>query len=539
MVGCLLGIDFGTGGAKVCLIDLGGNVLGFAFEEYPFIHERPGWSEHDPGLYWEIACRLIRGVIAEAYIDPREIRGIACSSALPSMVMVDEDHDPIHRAYNLMDRRATEEVAWLREHIGEDRIFQVSANRLEDHPTIVNLMWERNNRPKSYKEIHKALTIDGFITLRLTGRAVLNYSAASFYGVAYNMRKRAFDEQLLAEIDIDPAIIPDLFRCQEIVGEVTSQAAAETGLVPGIPVAAGQVDCNAGWLGGGAVRVGDIQSNLGSVGNFGVIHKSPDFLFSPVGRAMINFAYTIDCENTYVTVPSTTTGGQSIRYLRDKFSQVEIEIERILGVDSYDLLNLQAEKVPVGSEGLIILPFLMGERTPIWDVYARGVIFGLSLHHGKGHIVRAMMEAVAYALYDSYRLIRGSGLQINYPLVLNEGGARSSLWRRIITDVFNVPTVLVKRRIGAPFGDAILAGVATGAFTDFSVAKEWAEYVEPMEPIQENHERYMEYFCLYKQVYEHVKGDFRTLARLREKSQPAPQEVALNGIVQASTGEGI
>lgn len=514
----LLGIDYGTGGAKACIINLGGEVLGFAFEEYPFIHEKPGWSEHDPVLYWEIAIRLIKQVIAQAHVDPKEIRGIACSSALPSLVMVDREHNPIHRAYNLMDRRATEQVAWLKENIGEDRIFQISANRLEDHPTLVNLMWERNNRPESYKRIYKALTIDGFITLRLTGKAVLSYSAAGFYGVAYNVRESRFEKPLLQEIGLDPDMMPDLFRCEEIVGEVTQKAADETGLAVGIPVAAGQVDCNAGWVGAGAIEEGDVQSNLGTVGNFGVIHKNPSFLVSSVGRAMINVAYTVDSEDTYITIPSTTTGGQSIRYLRDSFSQAEIETERILGVDAYELLNLQARKVPVGSEGLIILPFLMGERTPIWDVYARGVIFGLSLHHTKGHLVRAMMEAVAYALYDSYRLIKESGLKINYPLVLNEGGAKSTLWRRIITDVFNVPTVLVKRRTGAPFGDAILAGVATGVLEDFSVAKQWAEYIEPMEPDEDNHERYMEYFALYKKLYEHVKADFRELARLRAKS---------------------
>jgi len=511
----LLGIDYGTGGAKACIINPEGDVLGFAFEEYPFIHEQPGWSEHDPVLYWQIACRLIRGTIDQAHINPEQIRGIAVSSALPSMVMVDADHNPIHRAYNLMDRRATQEVEWLKEHIGEERVFQISGNRMEDHPTIVNLLWERNNRPESFSRIWKALTIDGFITLKLSGKAVLNASAAGFYGVAYNLRERRFDEGLLEEIGIGLGLMPDIFDCTEIIGEVTPEAAAQTGLVAGTPVAAGQVDCNAGWVGAGAIEAGDVQSNLGSVGNFGVIHRSTDFIFSTVGHAMINFAYTVDSRNTYITVPSTTTGGQSIRYLRDNFSPVEVETERVLGVNSYDLLNLQAADVPPGSDGLIILPFLMGERTPIWDVYARGVIFGLSLHHTKGHIVRAMMEAVAYALYDSYRLIKEAGLKMNTPLVLNEGGAVSKLWRQIITDVFNVPTVLVKRRTGAPFGDAILAGVATGLFEDFSVAREWVEYIEAMEPSQEHHDRYMAYFALYKQLYEHVREDFRALAQLR------------------------
>ena len=513
----LLGLDYGTGGAKACIINSEGEVLGFAFEEYPFIHEKPGWSEHDAMGYWGAACRLIKGCLEQARIDPAEIRGMGVSSALPSMVMVDEKHHPLHRAYNLMDRRATNEVDWLKEHVGEERMMRLTANRLEDHPSIVNLLWEKNNRPDSFRQIHKALTIDGFVTLKLTGQAVASHSAAAFYGVAYNILEREFDEQILREVGIDRAILPDLVDCEEVAGYAMPEAAAETGLVPGIPVVT-QVDFNASCIAAGITEAGDIMSNLGTVGNFGVIFTDRDFMFSPEGLSMINLGFTIDSRHNFMTIPSTTTGGQSLRYLRDNFSHLEVETERVLGVSSYDLLNLQAARVPVGSEGLIILPFLMGERTPIWDTRARGVIFGLSLTHTKGHVVRAMMEAVAYALYDSYRLIKQAGLRINYPIVLNEGGAVSKLWRQIITDVFNVPTVLVKRRTGAPFGDAVLAGVVTGVLEDFSVAKEWSEYVDRMEPSQENHDRYMDYFSLYKQLYEHVKGDFRALAELCGRS---------------------
>ncbi|MCB0069052.1 MAG: carbohydrate kinase, partial [Caldilineaceae bacterium] len=255
MTSYLLGIDYGTGGAKACVIDDGGAVLGFAFEEYPFIHDQPGWSEHDAERYWQVACRLIRAAVAEAGIHPAALRGIAVSSALPSLVMVDREQRPIQRAYNLMDRRATAEVEWLKKTIGEERIFQVSGNRLEDHPALVNLLWEKRNRPESFRRIDKALTIDGYITLKLTGKATLHYSGAAFYGVAYDLRRRRFDEELLAAIGIDPAILPDLVSCEAIVGEVTAEAAAATGLAPGIPVAAGQVDCNAGWVGAGAIGV--------------------------------------------------------------------------------------------------------------------------------------------------------------------------------------------------------------------------------------------------------------------------------------------
>ncbi len=514
MADYLLGLDYGTGGAKGCLIDTEGRVVGYAFQEYPIISPHPGWSEHDPVRYWQIACEICRSCLAQARIRPEEVKGLAVSSALPGMVMVDALGDPINNAYNLMDRRATAEVQYVKETIGEERVFQVTGNRLDDHPSLVNLLWERNNRPDSYRRIHKILTLEGYLVSKLTGAFTLAHQNAVFFGVAYNLVEKRFEEDLLASLEIDPSFLPELRFSRELVGEVTREAAAETGLAAGTPVAAGQGDFNAACLASGVTEEGDIQSNLGTCGNFGVIHKKPQFLFE-----MIALGFTVGEPNAYITIPTTTTGGMSIRFLRDTISQLEVETERALGVDAYDLLNLQAAKVPPGSEGLLMLPFLMGERTPIWDVYARGCLFGLSLHHTKGHFVRAAMEGVAYAMYDSFRLIQQSAMKVNFPIVMHEGGAKSRLWRQIITDVFNTPTVLTKRRTGAPFGDAILAGVATGLFPDYSMCKEWAEHVDLMEPDPDHHRIYMEYFQLYKDLYQHVKDDYRALARLRGSGQ--------------------
>ncbi len=508
----LLGIDFGTGGAKACIIDSEANVLSYAFKEYPIYTEKPGWSEHDTGLYWPVACELIKECLIRSGVKPADIKGIGTSSALPSVVLVDRNGEPVQAAYNLMDRRAVREVQWLKDNIGEEKIFKISANRIDDHPLIVNLMWEKNNRPEDYKRIHKALTIDGYIRLKLTGRATMNNSAGAFYGVAYNILTEKFDEELMSKIGIDMELIPEVFACEEIVGEVTSEAAAQTGLKAGIPVCAGQVDCNAGWIGGGAVDEGDIQMNLGTCGNFGIVHKDTNFLPS-----MIACAYTMNSRSTYITIPTTTTGGQLLRYLRDNFSPTENEMEKLVDISSYQFMDMEAERINPGSDGLVVLPYLMGERTPIWDNYARGAVFGLSLSHGKPHLVRACMEAVAYALYDSFRLIKDTGRKIHYPIVLNEGGAKSRIWRRIITDVFDIPTVLVKNRVGAPFGDALLAGVSTGVFKDYSIARQKVEHIDPLEPIKENHELYMEYFEVYKNLYNHIKDDYKDLARVRNK----------------------
>jgi xylulokinase len=389
-------------------------------------------------------------------------------------------------------------------------VFELTGNRIEDHPVIVNLMWERDNRRQDFSRVYKAMTIDGFVRYRLTGKYTMHVSAGWSYGLVYDMRNHTINDDMIKTIGFSKELFPEITACDDIMGEVTAYASAQCGLSEGTLVAGGQLDCNAGWLGGGAIEEGDVHMNLGTCGNFGIIHRDKDFVPN-----MLVAAYTIDSKHTNITIPTTTTGGQSLRYLRDNFSQLERAAESVTGMDAYDMLNIQGEKVGPGSDGVIILPYLMGERSPIWDVYARGVVFGLSLSHTKAHIIRATMEAVAYALYDSFRLIMETGKKLKFPIVLNEGGAKSRLWRRIITDVFNVPTVMLKSRTGAPFGDAVLAAVAEGTFRDYTITRERAEYIDRMEPDPNTHELYMRYFDLYKDVYNDLKDDFKKLDKLR------------------------
>jgi xylulokinase len=505
-----LGIDYGTGGAKGCIIDLEGSVLGYYFEEYPIITLKPDWSEHDPKLYWEIACRIIKECIKQAKINPSDIKGIATSSALPSMVMIDRDGNPINNAYNLMDRRAKKEVEWVRNNIGEEEVFKVTANRLDDHHTAVNLLWEKNNRPQYFKKIYKVMTINAYINYKLTGRITEGHQNSCFSG-AYNIVKKEYDTDLIEKMGLNPDLFPELCYARDIIGDVTSEAAEQTGLVSGIPVSSGQVDFTASCIASGVTSPGDIQANLGTCGNFGVVHKDTDFIYE-----MITWVFTVGEKDTYLTCATTTTGGMLLRFIRDVFSRLEVAAEDSFGISSYQLLDSQAEKSPPGSDGLIFLPYLTGERTPIWDSYAKGVVFGLSLNHNKSHFIRSAMEGVAYAMYDSLEYFKKKNIKINFPLIMHEGGAKSDIWRQIVTDVFNVSTVLTERKTGAPFGDAILAGVATGYLKDFSICKKWAKYIDKLEPGKENNRIYMEYFSLYKKIYEHIKQDYRELSRLRE-----------------------
>jgi xylulokinase len=515
-MGLLLGLDFGTGGAKACLLAPDGEIQGYAYQEYALRHERPGWSEHDATRYWPVACELISRVLTESKKSGGEVTGVGVSSALPSLVLAGRDGGPVAPGINLMDRRAQEEVHQVQALIGEQRVQALTANRLEDHPALVNLLWYRNHRPELLDEAVAALTIDGYITYRLTGRITLNRSAGAFHGVAYDIREGVFDSDILDLLELPRRLLPDVVEPVEVIGSVTSTAADESGLSTSTAVVGGQVDCNAGWLAGGAITPGDIQLNLGTSGVLGVVHDQKSFLCGQAGRAMVNIPYTTAPASVFTAVATTMTGGQGLRYLRDTIGAVETQTSQVLGVSPYDLLTLQARDIPPGSEGLIVLPYLMGERTPIWDSSARGVLFGLSLHHGRGHLVRAFLEGVAYALYHSLQVLVDGGLEPNWPLVMNEGGARSPVWRRIITDVLGVPTTVLESAAGAPVGDAILAGVAIGELDDFTIARQWARYGQVLTPNPENHAQYLGYYQIYRDLYADVKERFSALARLNE-----------------------
>lgn len=514
----LMGLDFGTGGAKACLMTPDGRVLSYAYREYQLIHERPGWSEHDATQYWPIAAALIRQVLDGSGVHRAEVAGIAVSCALPSLVVIGANGEVLCPAINLLDRRAREEAEIAEALVGADRMQTLSGNRVEDHPSIVNLMWMRRHRGDLFQRIRAAMTIDGYVAFRLTGNVTVNRSAAAFYGVAYDIQKGLFDRSVLDIVEVPAELLPEVVDCRAVIGPVTRDAAMKTGLQEGTPVAGGQVDCNAGWLAAGAIESGDVQLNLGTCGVLGVVHDRPEFMTSECGKRMVNIPYTTNPASTYSAVATTMTGGQALRYLRETFGQVELQMGKALGLNAYDLLTLQARDVPPGSDGLIVLPYLMGERTPIWDSSARGVIFGLSLHHTRGHVIRAFMEGVAYALNHSLSVLVEGGLDISWPLVMNEGGARSDVWRQIITDVLGVPTVTPTSPTGAPVGDAILAGVAVGEVEDFSVVKKWVRYGVTLEPDQWAHDRYLDFYDIYRCIYEDTKTRYRQLAAVVDRS---------------------
>ncbi len=506
-----VGIDIGCGGSKACIIDDQGKVIGYGFREHKITVSNGTWSETEPDEYWSNIYTVIKQIITSNNLNAKNIKGVSVSSAVPAIVMVDSEGNVINKAYNFLDNRATDVVRELREKIGAKRCLEISGFNIDEQSTVTSMLWEKKHRPDDYKRIFKVLSPDGYVTFRLCGRMVLNYSAAPFYGTVFDIRKKKFDLEICRELDIDPNLFPDVFPCEEVIGEITNEAASLTGLVAGTPVIAGTVDAFAGWLAGGAIEAGETQINLGTAAVLGVVTGKPTFI-----ENIWNCVYPVNSRNNYVIFGSTPTGGFVLRYLRNNFSTYEQFIEKTSGYDSYELLNLEAARIEPGSDGLITLPHFAGARNPEYNRHARGVVFGWSMHHTKGHLVRSMMEGVALSTYRLYGTMKDNGIETKGTIVMNEGGAKSRLWRQIYTNVFGYPTAMLKNRTGAPYGNAILAGVSTGYLKDFSIAKEWAEYIDYMEPDLKIHKMYMDIYEVYNSIYFHLQDDFSNLARLHE-----------------------
>ncbi len=514
MADFLVGCDVGTGGTKAVVMDTEGVVLGTHYIEYPLITTKtPGEkysgakAEHDPEWYWNAVADTIKVSIQQSKVNPKDIKGVSISALSPACILVDKDLQPLQNAHIWMDRRATEECDWLRKNVGDERVFKLSANPIDPYYATAKLMWEKNNRPDLYKKAYKFQTAADYPCMKLTGKAVTDFSNASLIGIAFDIVNRKWDTDLIEEIGLDPDKFPDAYPCDEVIGAVTKEAAERTGLAAGTPVVAGTVDCNAAWVAGGAVDAGSTQLVMGTAGVLGVVHEEPKFT-----RDMITIVHTAKSRTNYTTLAALVSCGALIRYFRDTFGQLELAAEKMTGRDAYVMLNDEARNVPPGSNGLLVLPYFMGERTPIWDTHARGVIFGLSLDHHRGHLVRALMEGAGYGLLHNFELMHESGVKMRLPMVLSEGGANSPMWRQIIADILNVECVLATSSKGAPVGNAVAAGVGVGIYKDYDVVKDWVKYGDVHKPNAANHALYRKYYAIFRDLYPALKDHYVRLS---------------------------
>lgn len=507
----LIGTDVGTLGTKTVLVDLDGKILSTSFEEYGVSTSKPLWAEQWPDVWFNAVCKTIRFVVEGSHVDPRDVAGL-CISGLygGSGIPCDKEMKPLRPCLIWMDRRAVEEAEWVKKNIGEEELFRITGNTVDPYFGFTKMLWIKFKEPKVWEKIHQLVTPNAYCIFKLTGENSVDYSSAGNYGGIFDIHKREWSEKMMEEMSIPRSFFPDkIFRSKDAVGEVSREGAEVTGLKPGTPVCAGGIDAPVSALSVGALEDGDLASMLGTSMCNGFIQDS--LRLSP---KLINYPYVAYDEKKLYSFAGICTAGACVRYFRDQLGLVESSLGRQIGVSAYSILDLQAEKISPGSEGLIFLPHMMvGERSPWWDPFVRSCITGLSLYHTRAHIFRAFLEGIAYAFRYSVETAIDTGIPLKRVILVN-GGAKSRVWRSILTDVTGLSMAYIALAPGAPLGDALLAGVGTGVLEKFEVIKEWVKVTEMTKTNPENKAIYDRYYNIYKKLYEANSEIFKLLSQI-------------------------
>jgi xylulokinase len=507
----LLGVDIGSYSSKGVLVTPGGDVLATATVEHEMSFPRPGWAEHDAdAIWWGEFVEITRRLLSGAYTGD-DVGGVAVSAIGSCMLPVDKDGNALRPGvlYGI-DTRSTQEIAWLNDHFGEEPMFELGAMALTSQAIGPKILWLKNNEPDNYARTHKILTASSYPVLKLTGEMVMDRHSASYYNPLVDIRSLEWDGRF-AEPIIEIERLPRLLWSDEIAGEVTREAAEITGLRAGTPVTAGTIDAAAEAISVGAVDPGDLMIMYGTTMFFIQVTErtTPDPRMWCCG-----FCFP----GLYGIEGGMSTTGALTRWFRDQLGQQELAAESAGGRSAYAALADAAAQIPPGSEGLVCLPYFSGERTPINDPLARGIYAGLTLSHTRAHLYRASLEGTAYGVRDNVEVMAAMGADPKR-IVAVGGGTQNPLWLQIVSDVSGKAQVVPEKTIGASYGDAFLAGVATGIVQEReAINRDWVKLSRVIEPNANLDGIYAEYQEIYKSLYQSTRAEMHHLARLGQGS---------------------
>lgn len=501
----LLGIDIGTSGTKTVLFDETGYTVASELGEYPLYQPNIGWAEQDPEDWWNAVYTTVKAVIQKSGINAADIKGVGLSGQMHGAVLLDKDNKVLRRAIIWCDQRSSAECEMITSLVGKERLIEITANPALTGFTASKVMWVKNNEPEVFEKVRKILLPKDYIRFRLTGEFATEVSDAS--GMQFmDIPKRQWSSEVLGRLGIDRELLGDLYESQEITGYVTRSASELTGLNEGTPVVGGAGDQAAGAVGNGIVKPGVISSTIGTSGV--VFAYSDRVSIDPQGRVH-TFCHAVP--GTWHIMGVTQAAGLSLKWFRDNFCIEEKRTAELMKVDPYVLMDQEAEKVDAGCNGLIYLPYLMGERTPHLDPDARGVYFGLSAKHEKQDMLRAVMEGVVYSLKDCLDIIKEMGVDIN-EVRASGGGGKSRLWRQMQADVFGTDITTTNSSEGPALGVALLAGVGAGVYKSVSEACDATINVKSTQTADMNlYSRYAKYHGIYRNLYESLKMNYKDL----------------------------
>ena len=504
-----LGIDIGTSGTKTLVMREDGTILASATAEYPLANPRPGWSEQEPAEWWAATVRTVRRVMKTSRLRAGTVRGIGLSGQMHGSVFLDKSGGIIRPALLWNDQRTAAECEEIEGRAGGRRqLIRMVANPALTGFTAPKILWLRNHEQRNFDRTAQVLLPKDYIRFRLIGEFATEVSDASGT-LLLDVARRRWSVPLLRKLDLDRDLLPTVYESEDITGGLTASAASDLGLNRGTPVVGGAGDQAASAIGNGIVRRGVVSATMGTSGV--VFAHCDEFEVDPDGR-LHTFCHAV--RGRWHVMGCVLSAGGSLQWFRNQLCQEEMRRAKRSGIDPYDLITDAAAATPVGSEGLLFLPYLTGERTPHADPTARACWIGLSLRHGKGHMARAVMEGATCAMRDTLEIIRSLQIPVRQ-IRLSGGGARSDFWRRMQANIYGQTVCTINAEEGPAYGVALLAAAGTGAYRNVAEAcRATIRVVNKTKPTVAAKRKYDSVYSVFRGLYRSLRDDFGRIQKL-------------------------
>jgi xylulokinase len=491
----VLGIDTSTTATKAVLMDETGRVKGAASAEYGYDTPRPLWAEQSPDLWWEGTATAVQQVMEATGTSPSEVEAVGLTGQMHGSVLLDAAGEVVRPAILWNDQRTSAECDQIRRRVGRERLIEITGNDALTGFTAPKLLWVQAHEPENWARVSHVLLPKDYVRLELTGDYAVDVADGSGT-ILFDLGARTWSPEILDALDIDPALLAETHEGPDITGVVAGAGAAATGLQEGTPVMAGGGDQSANAVGVGAIAPGVVALSLGTSG---VVFATTDGPSVEAEGRVHAFCHAVPGRWHMMGVMLSAAG--SLRWLRDAIAPDR----------SFDDLVTGAAEIPAGSDGLMFLPYLTGERTPHPDPLARGAFVGLTVRHDLRHLTRAVLEGVAFGLRDGLDLMIASGMPAPVQIRASGGGTRSALWRQILADVLGAEIAAVGTEEGAAYGAALLAAVGVGWFDSVDVAAEKVIDVETVASPSSNQESYGDAHARFDALYPALSPTFHAL----------------------------
>ncbi len=490
----LLGIDVGTGGTRALILDEKGRVISSATEDHrAFVSPQIGWAEQDPCDWWRACGVAVRHALAQANLRSDQISCVGLSGQMHGAVLLDEQAHVVRPALIWCDVRTEKQCRELTAQIGAENLIQLTCNPALTNFTLTKCLWVRENEPENWRWVRSLMLPKDYVRFQLTGERATDVADASCT-LLLDVAHRRWSKEMLKLVQMDESLLPGLYESPEICGQVSDAGAAATGLQKGTPVVAGAGDQAAGAIGMGVVSPGTVSATIGTSG---VVLAATDRPALDSRGRVHTFCHAVP--GRWIAMGVTQAAGLSLRWFRDQFGSGEPR-------QSYESLTTEAASAPPGCDGLLWAPYLMGERTPYLDPAARGMLLGLTASHTRAHVIRAILEGVAFSLRDTFTIFQEMEVPVT-TVRLGGGGARSALWRQIQADTYRHPAETVEAEEGAAYGAAILAGVGVKTWSSVDEACESVVRVSKNVTPDSEHCLVLERaYAMYRRMYPAMKS---------------------------------